>query len=153
MDDELQKLEAELRQLRPLTPRAAVAAELEVRLAPRRRWTPALFFRGALPAAAVVVLAFILWGGWPDGSAGSTGLVRVQEPPAADTLLKPISAENILLAREEEDAFVTLADGTPARRIRESYLDTIVWENAATNASLRWTVPREQVRLVPVFYQ
>ena len=48
---------------------------------------------------------------------------------------------------------VTLADGTPARRERIQFVDTITWRNPRTNASLTWTVPREEVRVVPVVWQ
>jgi hypothetical protein len=48
---------------------------------------------------------------------------------------------------------VTLADGTPARRVRQSYVDKITWENPRSNASLVWSVPREEVRVVPVNFQ
>jgi hypothetical protein len=48
---------------------------------------------------------------------------------------------------------VTLADGTAARRVRSSYVDTITWKNPKTNASLRWSVPRDEVRVMPVVFQ
>jgi hypothetical protein len=32
-------------------------------------------------------------------------------------------------------------------------VDTITWKNPRTNASVRWTVPREEVRVVPVKFQ
>jgi len=48
---------------------------------------------------------------------------------------------------------VTLDDGTTARRLRQSYLDRITWKNPETNASLVWSVPREEIRVVPVLLQ
>ena len=47
----------------------------------------------------------------------------------------------------------TLDDGTAARRERFQYVDTITWKNPRTNASVRWTMPREEVRVVPVKFQ
>ena len=41
-------------------------------------------------------------------------------------------------------------DGTAAHRVFQRYLDTYTWRNPRTNASLRWTVPRDEVRVVPV---
>ncbi|WP_414663984.1 hypothetical protein [Horticoccus sp. 23ND18S-11] len=79
----------------------------------------------------------------PEARAGSDG-------GAAG--LKPIRVENLLVEASDEGV-VTLADGTRARRERLQYVDTIVWKNARTNASLTWSVPREEVRVVPVSFQ
>jgi len=65
---------------------------------------------------------------------------------------RPVAAENVLYAAQDE-GLVALADGTPARRVRSSYVDTITWKNPRNNASLRWSVPREEVRVVPVVFQ
>ena len=52
-----------------------------------------------------------------------------------------------------DEGLVTLEDGTPARRARLQFVDTITWKNPRTNSSLRWSVPREEVRIVPVVFQ
>jgi hypothetical protein len=65
---------------------------------------------------------------------------------------KPVSAENLLYAQSDE-GLVTLADGTTARRYRSSYVDTITWKDPRTQASLRWSVPRTEERVVPVSFQ
>ena len=65
---------------------------------------------------------------------------------------KPVAAEKVLYAARDE-GLVTLEDGTTARRERLSYVDTITWKNPRTNASLTWSVPREEVRVVPVHFQ
>ena len=70
----------------------------------------------------------------------------------ADALLKPVAAENVLVSASDE-GLVTLEDGTPARRERLQFVDTITWKNPRTNSSLRWSVPREEVRIVPVVFQ
>jgi hypothetical protein len=67
-------------------------------------------------------------------------------------VLKPVAAEKVLYAAQDE-GLVTLEDGTTARRERLSYVDTITWKNPRTNASLTWSVPREEVRVVPVHFQ
>jgi hypothetical protein len=67
-------------------------------------------------------------------------------------MFKPVAAENVLYAASDEGP-VTLDDGTSARRERLSYIDTITWKNSRTNASVRWTVLREEIRVVPVKFQ
>ena len=66
--------------------------------------------------------------------------------------MKPIAAENVLVSARDE-GLVTLADGTEARRERLHFVDTITWKNPRTHASLVWTVPREEVRVVPISFQ
>jgi hypothetical protein len=70
----------------------------------------------------------------------------------SSALLKPVAAENILYAARDE-GLVLLDNGMPARRARLNYVDTIIWENPRTNASLKWSVPREEVRVVPISFQ
>jgi hypothetical protein len=65
---------------------------------------------------------------------------------------KPVAAENVLVSARDE-GLITLADGTPARRERLHYVDTITWQNPRTNASLRWSIPREEVRVIPIAFQ
>jgi hypothetical protein len=150
MDEELNRLEAELKRLRPLAPSprsfAAVERELERPATTRARvsrwWWAAI---APLAAAAMVVFLFIrrdLPAGRPD-----------REPQSADALMmKPIALEKLLVSAEDE-GLVTLDDGQPARRARLQYVDTITWKNPRTNASLTWSVPREEVRVVPIRFQ
>lgn len=142
MDNELHELEAELKRLRPVAPSRALAAGIARQLAAPRRnywaWT-------ALPLAASLA-----------------GLVMLRERPAvpaptpapvsAVATYKPVSAENLLYAQNDE-GLVTLADGSTARRYRSSYVDTITWKNPHTQASLRWSVPRTEERVIPVSFQ
>jgi hypothetical protein len=58
-----------------------------------------------------------------------------------------------VLYAAEDEGIVTLDDGRPARRERLHYVDTVTWRNPRTNASLTWSVPREEVRIVPVNFQ
>jgi hypothetical protein len=151
MDEELQQLEAELKRLRPAPPsrklEVEIARELDtaVQLESGSRW----LWWGALPAAAAVA---ILMG--VSLRRDYVGRPAEREPVTTleSGLLKPVAAENILYAARDE-GLVMLADGTPARRERWSYVDTIVWKNPQTNASLKWSVPREEVRVVPVVFQ
>lgn len=80
------------------------------------------------------------------------GLTNTATAPLGDATLKPVAAENVLYAASDE-GLVTLDDGTTARQERLSYVDTITWKNPLTRASLTWSVPREEVRVVPVNFQ
>jgi hypothetical protein len=65
---------------------------------------------------------------------------------------KPVAAQDVLYAARDE-GYVRLGDGTPAHRLRESYVDTITWENPSSHASLRWSVPRDEIRVIPASFQ
>ncbi|ACB74937.1 hypothetical protein [Opitutus terrae] len=149
MDDAFQELESELRGLMPLAPSHRLRTAIAQELAPNRNHVRYVWW--ALPIAAAVALAASQWSA--DPAAG-----RLDSPPAGAAaqvpadVFRPVAAENVLL-RSEEEGVLTFADGTPARQIRASYVDTITWRNPATNASLTWTLPREEIRVVPVSYQ
>lgn len=162
MDEELHQLEAELKRLRPAAPSRELLARLDrelgatagtsrgtapvVRRASRAWWLAA----AALPIAAAIALlvTFRLRRDLPPPVATPQPEFAVSEP----ALFKPVAAENVLYSARDE-GLVTLDDGTPARRERLRYVDTITWKNPQTNASVRWTVPREEVRVVPVRFQ
>ena len=144
MDDELLKLEAELKTLRPAAPAPELQARVARELAPVARPSPSWWW-SAVPAAAALAIALVLAGR--------------KEPPADEGLaaaqvaaFRPVAAEKVLYAAADEGP-VTLADGTEARLVRSSYVDTITWKNPRTNASLKWSVPRDEVRVVPVSFQ
>lgn len=150
MDDELKNLEAELQRLRPAAPsralRERVARELASPAAMQsvapRRWV----WFAVLPAAAAAVVVFLQFSRRPIDAESSGGAVVAADP------LKPVAVENVLVSASDE-GLVTLEDGTPARRERLQFVDTITWKNARTHSSLRWSVPREEVRIVPVVFQ
>jgi hypothetical protein len=171
MNDDFFDLEAELKRMRPCAP----SSELQARLAAAldRPTVPAAApiktLRSALPwrswqwvlwsaaTSAAVALALVLT--HPPGavtpSAGpaaqpvaKTASGRIAAATAAD-LYEPVSAENVLYDSRDE-GLITLDDGTAAHRVFQCYLDTYTWRNPRTNASLRWTVPRDEVRVVPV---
>lgn len=160
MDDDLQQLEAELKSLRPIRPSRVLETRIASELAsstataaaaptpkPRKRPLASIhwLWSAALPVAAAIAILAVL-----PGKRASRGGPRIDSNPAAT--LKPVAAENVLYAVQDE-GLVTLEDGTPARRERLNYVDTITWKNPRTNASLTWSVPREEVRVVPVSYQ
>jgi hypothetical protein len=167
MDDDLHNLEAELKRLRPAAPSREMFARLEAEFAPiAAPVTPVVFWQrgtrlwwlwaGALPFAAALVVAFVLATRRAPATKGlqplAVSLPSAAATPPTEAVFKPVAAENVLYAVSDE-GLVTLDDGTAARRERLSYVDTITWKNPRTNASVRWTVPREEVRVVPVKFQ
>lgn len=152
MDNPLQELEAELKRLRPIAPSRSLTENIGRKLAARPRrnvwaWT-------ALPLAAMVA-GFVLLQERPVAPTPTVAIAPPIPAPAmapASTPYKPVSAENLLYDQSDE-GLVTLADGTPARRTRRSYVDTITWRNPNTQASLKWSVPRTEERVIPVSFQ
>jgi hypothetical protein len=144
MDDDLERFEAELRRLRPAAPAPALAVRIGRELA-------------AAPARGPLAPVHRIWAVVLPAAAAAVALLAQFVPPAParnadDVTLKPVAAENLLIAARDE-GLVTLGDGTTARRERLQFVDTIVWRNPRTHASLTWTVPREEVRVVPVVFQ
>jgi hypothetical protein len=144
MDEDLKRLEAELGRLRPAELRPAYEERLEGALARRPGW-PNRWLWVALPAAAVLALVL----GWPH---------RPPPPRAPDVAaapsgsFKPVDVRDVLVSSRDEGT-VVLADGRPARRLLEAHLDTIVWRSPETAASIKWSVPREELKIVPIVYQ
>lgn len=166
MDNSPDELEIELKALQPrrAAPRwldqvnRELAAELP---APeRRRFTTAtnlsswkwLGWRTAGFAAALALVAML-------------GLiifrqVRPTTPApalAASTPVRPVAvyeptkAMNVLYDFKDEGE--VMVDGAaPSRQVRARYVDTYTWKNPRNNASIKWTVPRDEVRVVPAGY-
>lgn len=67
---------------------------------------------------------------------------------AASQRYQPVGAASVLYDLRE-DAQVNVAAPAPFRRLRYRYVDTYTWKNPATNASLKWSVPRDEVRVIP----
>lgn len=155
MDKELIDLEAELKRLRPVAPSRALADTLGHQLSARPRRARNYWAWAALPLAAMVA-GLVLLHDQPVGPAPSPApdvpVARPVESAVPVVTYKPVSADNLLYARSD-DGLVTLADGTPARRTRSSYVDTITWRNPHTQASLKWSVPRTEERIIPVSFQ
>lgn len=149
MDEELQQLEAELKQLRPRTVspglRQRLARELEPRIRLRWVWT-------ALPIAAALALLLTLNRSDHEVPTAAAPAVAQATTRPTPEVYRPVSVENVLYASEDE-GIVTLENGARVHRVREAYVDTVTWRNPQTNASLRWSVPREEVRVVPVYFQ
>lgn len=156
-NDEFSDLEAELRRLRPLTPpprlTQAITRDLSSPTAASRAGRSARWWWALAPFTLAAAAAALFFGvaGAPSFAPPSAGPL-VGSTGADRDVFKPVAAAAVPLERRSE-SLVTLADGTVARQTRESYLATITWKNPRTNASLTWSVPREEVRVVPVSYQ
>ncbi len=169
MDEPLHELEAELKALRPRDPSLRLAAHIERELAQeaplasvRPRYTTATnlgswqWLGWPAVAAALAVLAAV--GFEMLTRRAETPAIRPEAPvvatsdpvaPAAAGLYRPVSAASVLYDLKDEGA-VTLEDDQPARQARYRFVDTYTWKNPANNASVKWSVPRDEVRVVPV---
>lgn len=173
MDEQLLELEAELKALRPRRPSPQLGPRIELDLAasselptlgaPRIaegknvvRWA---WFGAALAAAATVAViatvTVLSSGNQPATAVGasvaaapSSNQVAAVEPAAATNKFRPVRASNVLYDLKDEGV-VYLDDNTPARQMRYRYLDTYTWRNPKSNASLKWSMPRDEVRVVP----
>jgi hypothetical protein len=162
MNDAFQDLEAELKRLRPRAPSPSLLARIERELAPVSSPRPLRAgFWGNIwwPMAAallmmsgiVTVLLVRVRRDAPSMAIGQVSPVvgSVASNPPVVPAFKPVRVSNVFYASRVE-GLVTLADGTPARRVRDQYVDTYTWRNPRTHAFVQWTVPREELRVVPV---
>ena len=169
MDEPLQELENELKTLQPRRAPARwlnqinreLAAELPASARPRYatatnlgswKW---LGWRTAALAAALALVATV-------------GLINLRRPvpvvdpaviaatpapaaPATVPAYEPVTASNVLYDLKDEGE-VKLEGTTTARQVRARYVDTYTWKNPRNNASIKWTVPRDEIRVVPASY-
>lgn len=150
MDDSLRDLEDELAALRPLRPSRRLEQRIAVELAPRRRTNWAWL---ALPMAAAFAVVFA----WQTMGVRQPIEATPVENPVTDSTqstpaFKPVATQNLLYAARDE-GIIILKDGRKVRRTSRSYVDTVVWRDPQSNASVTWSVPREEVRLTPVSFQ
>lgn len=170
MDNPQEDIERELQALRPRAPSAALWQRLEGELSvpavgskPRYRSATTLNswkwagWQIAAAAAAVAILAtagvmrLVAPAAGPE--AGQPAGMAVARTPAAPSnprdLYRPVKATNVLYDMTDE-GLVKLDSDLEARRTRYRYVDTITWQNQNGNATVRWSIPREEVRLIPV---
>ncbi len=169
MDESLQELENELKTLQPRRAPARwldqinreLAAELPAPARPRYatatnlgswKW---LGWRTAGLAAALALVATVGLVSLrrPVAPAAPAGLAAIPAPATSATELRyePVAASNVLYDLKDEGE-VRLAGETSARQVRARYVDTYTWKNPRNNASLKWTVPRDEIRVVPASY-
>ena len=169
MDESFHTLEAELKTLSLPRPSVSLLDRLEADLSTGSENRPTKSRRYTTSTN----LDSWKWSGWRVAGVAATlalfatlGLVRVQRQvpeivaagpttiaatvpvaPAASDHYQPIGATNVLYDLTDEGP-VSLPGDNPTRRVRVRYLDTYTWKNPTTNASLRWSVPRDEIRLV-----
>lgn len=107
---------------------------------------PAPAFAGTTPAVVETAAPT----GRTEPHSATVGESRMLAAVTPD-VYRPVKAANLLYDLKDEGP-VFLEDSTPARRVRARYVDTYTWRNPATNASLKWSVPREEVRVMPTNY-
>jgi hypothetical protein len=172
MDETLQELENELKRLNPRRPSATLTDALQRELGPvpaakavrpagtvihPHWWKWALWSAaGAVAATLVVASAYFTRRSSPVPAASQPEVI-VQHEPATEAApfpeyapvnrYRPVRATSVLYDMEE-DGTAVLPDQSEGRQVRSRYVDTYTWRNPATNASLRWSVPRDEVRLV-----
>lgn len=168
MDNSLQELENELKRLAPRRPSAAVFQKLEDELgaprptAPTPRYTTSTSLRSwkwagwsaAGFAAAIAFVAMLQTGRQAVPLVTSAKPVEVAavqlpsvNPSEPINRYQPVKATSVLYDLKEE-GLTSLPDQTEGRQVRYRYVDSYTWKNPATNASLRWSVPRDEVRFV-----
>lgn len=168
MDETLQELENELKRLTPRKPSATLMRALEGELGAPASSGPA---RGAsaaahrlpwrwtswsLAAAAVIAFVALFQFARRPAAPAAQPSVEVADTPAVKpgpaatagaNRYEPVQATTVLYDLKE-DGTTLLADQTEGRQVRYRYVDTYTWKNPATNASLRWSVPRDEVRVI-----
>ena len=169
MDNSLHELEDELKTLQPrcAAPRwldevnRELAAELPA--PPRPRYASAtslnswkwLGWRTVGVAAALTLVAAAVLVSFRQSQPAVTapGLTAVPTPvrPTVAATYEPVAAANVLYDLKDEGE-VKIAGATSARQVRARYVDTYTWKNPRNNASIKWTVPRDEVRVVPASY-
>jgi hypothetical protein len=166
MDDTLQNLENELKRLPARKPSArfmeslqrelgpidnAVAAVLPARTPDRFHWRRTSWaLLAAAAAIAIVAVVQLNQKAVPVAIASEAIQASNQTavaPAESVSRYEPVQASSVLYDLHEEGV-TTLPDQSEGRQLRYRYVDTYTWKNSATNASLRWSVPRDEVRLV-----
>jgi hypothetical protein len=175
MDESLQQLEDELKSLRLRRPSPSLVDRLTTELAaetdeiaapPVRRYTTStnlgswkwLGWRAAGVAAALAVVALLgvmLLKPQPPAAAPPTRLaaadaapVKRAEPTVPPDQYQPVAATNVLYDLKDE-GLVDAEGPTPARQVRARFVDTYTWKNPRDNSSLKWSVPRDEIRVIP----
>ncbi len=167
MDESLQELENELKTLQPRRAperwlnqiNRELAAELPASARPRYatatnlgswKW---LGWRTAGLAAALALVATVGLVSLRRSAPVAAPAVLAAAPvtPAAVPAYEPVTASNVLYDLKDEGE-VKLEGVASARQVRARYVDTYTWKNPRNNASIKWTVPREEIRVVPASY-
>jgi hypothetical protein len=166
MDNSLQELENELKALQPSRARARwmdqinreLAAELPASARPvyttatnLRSWKWLGWRTSALAAALALVgtLGVMSFRRTPAPETHSAAVVEPTMSNPSSRVYEPVAAANVLYDLKDEG---TVNGNAAARQVRARYVDTYTWRNPRTNASIKWTVPRDEIRVIPASY-
>ncbi len=175
MDETLEELEIELKRLPPRRPSAALWLELEREFGHEGKAAPARAYRTATNlaswkwrgwrttgvAAALVMLAALGLEFFARPSAARqskarqpvssavAGPVDQRSPGSMPDRYRPVAASNVLYDLKDEGTVYVDGD-VLARRLRYRYVDTYTWKNSSGSASIKWSVPRDEIRVLPV---
>ena len=174
MDESLQQLEVELKSLRLRGPSpqlvdrltTELAAETDELAAPMRRYTTQnslgswkwLSWRAAGLAAVLAggaAITIVTFKSPPPAAALPSERIAASDPVPPATVApgprgkyRPVAATNVLYDLKDE-GLVAVEDGPPVRQVRARFVDTYTWTNPHNNSSLKWSVPRDEIRVVP----
>lgn len=176
MDESLKELEQELKSLRPRSIPGPMMSRLErelcsepakpVRFNTSTNWTSwkwAALGLGGL-AAAVALVSLVSVRRQPEPPAGDETAPIAAQPVTAvpasvnpatvasvadSEVYRPVRAATVLYDLQDEGPVKNAGD-LPARQARFRYVDSYTWQNSRGNASVRWSVPRDEIRVVPV---
>jgi hypothetical protein len=173
MDESFAELESELKRLRPRAPSASLVSRIGADLA-RTDTGPGTVRRASSGYRTATTWSSWKWLNWRTAAIAAaalalaaTGFVRYArsgQPPvasasaprnpgvAAPNAYQAVSVANVLYEFRDE-GLVATADNTPAQRVRYRYVDTYVWKDPKNNASIKWSFPRDEVRVVPAAYR
>jgi anti-sigma-K factor RskA len=165
MDESLQELENELKRLTPRRPSAGLRQALERELGPVSAAAPSARYSTATNLGS---WQWITWSMAAAAAIACVAVLQLARRPAVPTTpvptelaaprsvapvavasnrYEPVQATSVLYDLKEDGA-ATLPDRSEGRQLRYRYVDTYTWKNPTTNASLRWSVPRDEVRLI-----
>jgi hypothetical protein len=168
MDDSLQDLERELQTLALRRPSAQLLERIErdlagpaesAQAAQRPRYTTATNLTSwkwnrwrTASLAAALALAAVLGLVYSPKRVPSPGVLPGVANPASSSgsaaQYAPVAASNVLYDLKDE-GLIKGEDGVPLRRVHYRYVDTYSWKSTKRNASLKWSMPRDEIRIIP----
>lgn len=172
MDESFEDLETELKGLSPRRPSSQLVDRIEHDLSAaavpassggtRFSWALFPWRLAGLAAVFAMVTAFAVVGfrrsalAVPARASGLVAAVPSQaqknpETPIVNDRYQPVAAANVLYDLKDEGP-ATIDGDTSARRVRYRYLDTYTWKNSRGNASLKLSVPRDEIRVIPASF-
>ena len=147
MNNEFEKLEQELKDLKPRRMSLSARQSIEQKLAEPARLIIYPRITGIVSAAAAIFIALGIIILQPDvQDKQKKELVAVPKNLTED-IFKPVKVNTVLLDKQEE-ALVQVKGDAPMRRIKYRLVDNMEWYNPERKTTFSATVPREQIVLV-----